>query len=370
MRKGRVAMKALLPAMLLIGCTDSGVLRPSGSSPSDDSGQVSSDTDEATQDSDDDSGTSAPVCEPREIGWRTQDAPIVGLFAGGGIAWHPATGLRTWGGAELNGAEYGPEWTVGFSTEPWSIPDERWQTLFHTQNSPCMVHLDGTVGCRKGGEGLPESVVAVAEVEDAICWMASDGEPGCDRGSPADHWPLASYVPHDLVSLNAGRTYAWSGLHPGVPFTCALDRRGRAWCDGLQDVADVFADPSRCWVELQSDAYAICGIDGWGSLACVIEGPDGYTYADDLPTRQDLSHLSVSSDGGCALDPEGHIVCWGFRSGDVLGEVRTEIPTDAGYVDVVAGDSAACGVRADGTVRCWGLDGISAVRDQPDVELP
>lgn len=330
------------------------------------------DSDAETEDSDAPSETDDTVdagvrCEPREPVWRRANAPAVGLFAGGGIAWHPTTGLRTWGGGERNGVDTYYPWQVGFTKKPWAIPAERWHTLTHTEDAPCMVHADLSLTCRRNEPALPAAVVAAGLVDGSVCWMTTDGSPGCIAGDMGTRWPVSSTVPDDLVTIVAGRTVVPDAPEQARVFSCALDSKGHAWCDG-PEVVEPFSAHDSCWVELAASAYSICGIRDDGAVVCRSQGTADLGV--DVPSRTDLSHLSVASYGACALDPEGHVVCWGYGTPSLRGQVFTEAPTGGGYVDIAVASSTACAVNQDGLVTCWGDDLRSEVFDQPDMPPP
>lgn len=354
----RLSAVALLP-----GCVGVGVLVVPGESTDADDSDRTDDTDAGRTDSD--NPPAARVCAPRELAWRAANAPAIGLLAGGGIAWHPTTGLRTWGGVELlppvNAGP--PERSIGFGALPWAIPAERWRSLFHTEWSPCMVHRDGRVDCRddRGGP-LPELVSVLGSVGNKLCWMDPTGHAGCLRADVETVWPSASSLSADLVSLAHG--FKASGGDP-IPFVCALDSRGLATCDGPSDLVGPFDHPDRCWVELVGAIYGLCGIDDEGLTTCRTRSILNADFADDTPTRRDLSHLSVSIEGACALDPEGHVVCWGPIAG-VPHTANNAPPQEAGFVDLVVSSGAACALSDVGKVVCWGDERDPLVFDQPD----
>lgn len=350
--------------MLGAGCADVGTTRvlpvtPDDTEPSPIGGADSDDTEVVGSDTD----VGGPSCVPRELGWREGNAPEIAMFAGGGIAWHPSTGLRTWGGRELLGfGDVGlPGWLIGFATHPWDIPAERWRSLFHTDVAPCMVHRDGAVGCRvDDGSGLPASVSVLSDIGGSLCWLADGQEPECQTHDVQSRWPSSAALVGPQVTLATGARYS-----PYAPFVCSLDTRGRARCDGPSEVIDPFENPSRCWLELVSAPYALCGIDSDGAVTCRTASYLDDDFADDTPTRRDLSHLSVAVAGACALDPQGRIVCWGF-TGNAPDSIQNTAPDGPGFVDVAVESGAACALSDAGRVTCWGFEREPVVFDQPD----
>ncbi len=337
----------------ITSCSDSGVLH----APTD--GFLADDVRHDTDHSATDMGTPVErqTCTPRVTAWVAQNEPAIAYLAGGGIAWHPLTGLRTWGGHAPVGGDTGVHRaTVGFAWEPWDIPAERWRKTFHTPESPCMARADGTVGCRDPDPAMPERAVAIEPMPYTLCWMDEAGAPGCTSPGIRKLWPSAHALPPDLVDIVAGGAHTRPS---STPYVCALDARGRAWCDG-HSIIEPFADPGRCWVELAARSASLCGIDHTGAVLCQSASTYEYRVTDDVPQRGDLSHLAVSLLGACALDPEGHIVCWGLPD-DVLDLVSD----DAGFVDVVIDPGGAvCALDAVGRVECWGVGPMA--NEQPD----
>lgn len=327
--------------------------------PGSDDSHVDTDVDLRDTDRPPDTDVGSPACTPHELAWRRDNAPEIGMFAGGAIAWHPTSGLRTWGGSQSDTA---PAWEEGFDKRPWPIPSERWQTLFHSSDAPCMVHRDGSTGCRVENAALPQRVQTLGSDDNRSWWVDTDGQAGCDCDGRGVTWPIQ---PGEQTARVIAAGASWNPDHTVSPYLCALDAQGRATCTGPSRAVGVFEDPTRCWSELVASSYAICGLDGDGAIACTSSGPnDVITH---VPSRRDLSHVSVSVGGACALDRDGRVVCWGYKNGDVVDVVRADAPLDTGFVDLAVDDRAACALSAAGRVKCWGFPNSSIVFDQPDV---
>lgn len=340
---------------LAVGCAGgSFTVRPGSDKSPDETDVESHDTDSLP-----DTDVGSAVCSPHELAWRRDNAPEIGMFAGGAIVWHPATGLRAWGQSE---SDTRPPWEGGFDIDPSTTPAERWQTLFHSADAPCMVHRDGSTWCREANATLPAGVQALGSSDIMSWWVDEDGQAGCDCNGLGVTWPIQPGAQTARV-IAAGAV--WTIGRDDDAYLCALDAEGHAQCTGPSSAVGVFGDPTRCWTELVADSYAICGHDGDGVITCTSSGPADFVT--HVPTRTDLSHLSLTYLGACALDPDGHVVCWGYGDGPVFDVVRAYAPQEAGFVDVAVGDRVACAVSASGTVTCWGASNKSVVFDQPDI---
>ncbi|MDL1910257.1 hypothetical protein FBQ81_06120 [Chloroflexi bacterium CFX6] len=73
---------------------------------------------------------------------------------------------------------------------------------------------------------------------------------------------------------------------------------------------------------------------------------------------------AVEAGGGhtCGLRADGTLHCWGYNS---FGQTMVPAPNES-WVQVSAGTYHTCGLKADGTLQCWGLDDSS----QTDMPAP
>ena len=202
----------------------------------------------------------------------------------------------------------------------------------------------------------------------------------------------------------AGR-HAFHHISAGEMHTCALTRRGEAYCWGYGQSGELGRDtvmtycsgevplqnapcsvdrPVRVVTEIRFTRISAgirltCGLSTdssvwcWGSNARCALGTCG---ADSpVPVRIPLPSPVLSVDAGywsaCAITVDHRAYCWGNNATGQLGSLAsspggvcfsggmcTPSPTEVGgnhrWRSISAGEMHTCGVRTDGEVLCWG----------------
>lgn len=156
---------------------------------------------------------------------------------------------------------------------------------------------------------------------------------------------VAVLVVVDLWALTAGAqgaqdSEAATDVSAGGAHTCAVLADGSVWCWGSDDAGRLG--------------------DG------IVEEP----LLDPVPSRvvgiDDAVAISAGSAHSCAVLVDGSVWCWGFGMGGQLGNGRAVFDAPApvrvvGIDDAVAvsaGHAHSCAVLGDGSVSCWGWDGL------------
>jgi alpha-tubulin suppressor-like RCC1 family protein len=177
---------------------------------------------------------------------------------------------------------------------------------------------------------------------------------------------------NDASAGRAGRGWRAARLLAG-PAVLALGLLGPA--GALPASAGVHRDPVATpkWIHVSSGFDATCGIREGNTLWCWGNGANGElgagsTAEEHLPQqilKPTAAWTSVSAGWGyaCATRKDGTLWCWGLNQQGRLGigndvnvtrphQVTT--PAATGWASVSAGEEHTCGVRADGTLWCWG----------------
>lgn len=125
---------------------------------------------------------------------------------------------------------------------------------------------------------------------------------------------------------------------------CALTSAGRLQCVGGLNVMP------EAWNEIEFDA-----IGGYGSGVCGISNGKVHCFGriwdfegQGYDTLTDAAGVVMGVDGICVLRKSGEAVCYGESNFGLL-----EVPAGP-FVQIAAGNRSVCGLRASGTISCWG----------------
>jgi alpha-tubulin suppressor-like RCC1 family protein len=242
----------------------------------------------------------------------------------------------------------------------------------------------------------------------AYCWGANDaGQLGTGR---FDAVPRTN-----PVKVSTGNTFV--SLAAGHKYTCGLTDTGKAFCWGMNDVAQlgsavagvstpvpVSVAGGHAFTALAAGRRHACGLttDGvafcWGDGSFGLTGnavPGIRTIPIRVPIARRLTALSAGSDFTCALSDGGDVFCWGRDDQRQLGSVSTEtcvlgdteddfgetvtvtgqcsytpvrVATSHTVVSLVSAPAESCGVTADALLVCWG-NGFIAPRVTEGIPL-
>ena len=103
-----------------------------------------------------------------------------------------------------------------------------------------------------------------------------------------------------------------------------------------------------------------CAILRTGVTACLGSEPP-------LPNNTSgLVAIAITEYGhACGLDSAGVVTCWHIIEphpewGDAVSGSTVRVPLGQPAIAIGAGDCNACALLADGTVKCWAIDGTYA----------
>ncbi len=173
---------------------------------------------------------------------------------------------------------------------------------------------------------------------------AAIGGTDCDDTDPSTY-PLAEDPPGDGIDSDCDGVdrVAWSKLFPGQNRACGLVQSGEVLCWGIEQSGAYYFLPDGLYVDLDMGTYGICAITDTGRLACAGDEVD-----EPLTTTLPLVEVAYRDFLGCVLDSAGTPYCWDrTRLNPAIAPVDT-------FAEIVVGQGHACGLRADGTVGCWG----------------
>jgi alpha-tubulin suppressor-like RCC1 family protein len=282
---------------------------------------------------------------------------------------------------------------------------------YHT----CAIKRNGSVWCwgdnrdgnlGDGGTTTRTTPNAVRSLANAYAFAPTALKNTCVRKSDGTTWCWGN---NEHGKLGNGTSTLWPtpvqvrGLNNVTSITantddrtCAIKRDGTAWCWGengggaLGDGTKVNRNiPVRVRSlsgvsAIASGKYHSCAVKNDGTVWCWGENKigvlgDGSTVSKLVPRKllgiSGAASIAVANIYTCALKRDSTVWCWGrqafgevFKDGTITAQlIPLQIP---GFNDVVAVSAGAihrCAVKADGTVWCWGGDGLGALGDDTTV---
>ena len=133
---------------------------------------------------------------------------------------------------------------------------------------------------------------------------------------------------------------------PGQPTLCPNGRAVVTCQDGCTLPA------SGCEPRVDVGEHGGCYIEDDGTLTCW--GFDFEGVASPPGDLEDVAQVAVAGGSGCALLDSGAVTCWGAASGLPTDDLRSFVLTQ---IDVSASPAHLCGVDDTNTVRCIGENG-------------
>jgi alpha-tubulin suppressor-like RCC1 family protein len=152
---------------------------------------------------------------------------------------------------------------------------------------------------------------------------------------------------------------------------CGIRTDGTLWCwadDGSPELAATGAD----YVDVASGEAHVCGLHADGTLACWGAGSkgqlgDGNGTDSALPRKVEgggpFAAVVAGGDHTCAITADRSLWCWGDDSDGQVGDgaelggahpVPVRVGAASDWLSVSAGPTHTCGVRAGGSLYCWG----------------
>jgi alpha-tubulin suppressor-like RCC1 family protein len=215
-----------------------------------------------------------------------------------------------------------------------------------------------------------------------FCWGADDeGQvTGADAPRGSSTHPCVPGAPCDAVAITQAPASAavGSGAHDvlaGADSTCVLEPRAtgaaiECWGspasiggDAAHGASAITA-PTGGWAAIAGGKQGTCAFDAGGAATCW--GVIGSLTVNPPQANATASGLTAFASGTaatCGLDGARERVCWGTNTHGELGTGGADAngietvhldATDAAYTALAIAQSDACGIAADGGVRCWG----------------
>ena len=171
----------------------------------------------------------------------------------------------------------------------------------------------------------------------------------------------------------------------GSQHTCGLEVDGRVVCWGSNhafsgeirgqkisgDYLGQSTPPSGTFLSIDSGDYQTCGVktDGyvicWGATSTFIDPSTGRSQAHHdapaQPTLGEFSQISVGGSSACGVRAGGSLDCWGTQYFCPKTGHCVRTPPSGAFKEVESGRSHTCGIKRDDSVQCWShISGVPA----------
>ena len=176
-----------------------------------------------------------------------------------------------------------------------------------------------------------------------VCGLREDGVTVCWGKYGGDYIRPWSPSMHNFIAIFS------QSYH-----TCGIEADGSSlcWINGLTEPSK----PARQQGFAALSRSGLCDLDFSGEITCLdwYGGPVYYV----LPGER-LRYMGSSWDSGhrgfiCGIRPDGSAACSPVsRDSDLDWHIPT-IPSTQKFLDIGAGHDHACGLLADGSIKCWG----------------
>ena len=288
-------------------------------------------------------------------------------------------GIHCWGLARL-------------STSGWTVPQGPFVALFSSIDAVCAVRADGTFTCFPEPLGTPNDLSYIPDVTvrelavgfGAFCGIAETGDPFCNWVNETYAIPVPPAERFDHISV--GERFACGIRDADGTILCWGSEGSGAACDYTPQAGQLLA-PDGSFVELSSRTNSSCAVSVDGSLACWGAGGPAddpqalicdvpYNFGQSIPPDGDFVSVTVGDSHACGIRADGTVACWGAGTTD-QGCSSTVLSFHCGqsqappgrFEQLALGNVHTCAMRADRTVQCWGWEGDGDGRTIPPPEF-
>lgn len=178
----------------------------------------------------------------------------------------------------------------------------------------------------------------------------------------------------------------FKGVTRGFDHGCALKPDGRVYCWGSNESGQlgdgtttnrnyaVLVSTSVRFSSIHALANSTCGLTAEGTVYCWGSNFTGGTLVTQptlVPSPVTFTQLAAGARHVCGITGDGSTYCWGagFAAGAPAANgggtvaTPTRMVSAPPFASIASGDSFSCGLTADGSAHCWGLDFLGQLGD-------
>ncbi|MDP3501101.1 MAG: hypothetical protein Q8S33_12230 [Myxococcales bacterium] len=337
---------------------------------------------------------SAPSLTPQQVGTETSWAAVFPSKGSHMCATREDQSLWCWGSGR-NGVL-----GLGDSErryEPTRVAENaRWSSGAVGAAHTCAIDADAALWCWGLAEGgrlgigrdsgdkasptpleTSRTVKQIAAGDAHGCFVANDDTLWCwgDGQIGVDAYPRPRAAPAQV-----GADADWRLVSTGHQHTCALKQDGSLWCWGGNGSSQLgFVAPSvgvsvpgrvgpeQRWTTVSAGGFHTCAIREdktvwcWGlGEAGQLGAGAGVAYSEVAPVQAGPTSnwvaISLGKNQSCGLRADGTLWCWGGvrRRTPAGGMSPQPVGTDTDWRSISTGEGCGCGLKRDGALWCWG----------------
>jgi alpha-tubulin suppressor-like RCC1 family protein len=209
-----------------------------------------------------------------------------------------------------------------------------------------------------------------------LCWGDNTfGQLGSgDPNLPLSATPVAITGGHTFIGLSSGINHKCGITAAGAAWCWGNNVQGQLGAGtGPNQFAPVQVSGGHHFVDIDSDGNTTCTVTAAGDVYCWgnnISGQlgTGSTTDSHVPAKTSttvkFAAVAVGGTSACALTPNGQPYCWGANNWGQLGDgavggtalTPQAVVTDLRFVAIQVYGSTACGLDSNGDMWCWGWD--------------
>jgi alpha-tubulin suppressor-like RCC1 family protein len=246
-----------------------------------------------------------------------------------------------------------------------------WATAKAGGYRACATQTDGSLYCWTPGVGAPApsptsltGVTSYSVGSDHQCAIAA-GSLYC--WGDGIFGKLGNGSNDDEASPTKVGAATWSHVAAGADDTCAVRSDGTTWCWGLGYSSPQQITTATTWTALAQNPQ--------GENYLGLQGGTLYSWSwissiESVGAVTDWTSISAGQSHSCGIRADGSLSCYGNNAHGQLGDGTTAnraAPVEVGvakdWTMVSAGGAFTCGIRAGGDLYCWGDDQFGQLGD-------